>query len=112
MKINIGALKKVRLSDYDLNAIITLFCKYFLKDDHLWIFGSRVDLSRKGGDIDLYIETFARDVDQIMNMKNDFLWDLEHQIGEQKIDVVIHMINNPHPLPIHDVAKTQGIQLV
>lgn len=105
-------LKKIRLSDYDLNSITTLFCKYFLKDDRLWIFGSRVNLSKKGGDIDLYIETYANDVNQAMNMKSDFLWELEHQIGEQKIDIVINMINNPHPLLIHDVARAQGIQLV
>ncbi len=105
-------MHKVRLSEHDLNAVIVVFGKHFLKDDRLWLFGSRADLSKKGGDIDFYIETRAKDANDALKMKSSFLWELEHMIGEQKIDVVINMLNNPYPLPIHEVAKKEGVQLV
>jgi predicted nucleotidyltransferase len=49
-------MQEVRLPDKDLDQIKVLFKSFFNKD-HLWLFGSRVNLSKKGGDIDLYIET-------------------------------------------------------
>lgn len=105
-------IKKVRLSDHDLEAIISLFQQHFLPNDRLWLFGSRSDLNMKGGDIDLYVETYAEDADQALHMKGNFLWDLEKKIGEQKIDVVINILNNPYPLPIHKIAKTKGVKIV
>ncbi len=39
--------KKVRLSEKDLNALKTIFYKYFLDKDRLWLFGSRVNLEKK-----------------------------------------------------------------
>src|SRR5689334_18733212 len=101
----IKRIKKVRLSDSELNAIESLFRKYFLPEDKLWLFGSRVDLARKGGDIDLYVETYASTAAQAINMKADFLGDLEHEIGEQKIDVILNLLNLPHSLPIYNIAK-------
>ena len=40
--------QKVRLGDSDVNHIIESFKQHFGKDDHLWLFGSRVDLERRG----------------------------------------------------------------
>lgn len=108
----INKIKKIRLSDHDLAAIESLFRKHFLPGDKLWIFGSRVDLNKKGGDIDLYIETDANDASTAIKMKSDFLWDLEHKIGEQKIDVVLNMLRDPYPLPIHEIAKTKGVRII
>lgn len=103
---------KVRLSESDLYAITEIFKRSFLEEDHLWIFGSRVDLSKKGGDVDIYIETSAKTAKIATKMKSNFLWDLEQAIGEQKIDIVINMLENPYPLPIHEVAKKEGVRLV
>lgn len=103
---------KIRLSEHDLQSITLLFGKYFLPDDHLWIFGSRLDLTKKGGDIDLYVETTAMNDESAMKMKSDFLWDLEQKIGEQKIDIVLNLLSSAQTLPIHNVARTQGIQIV
>ena len=104
--------KKVRLSLRDSIALEITFQKHFLKNDHLWIFGSRADLSRRGGDIDLYIETNAQDERVAMRMKTEFLGELEDKIGEQKIDCVLNMLNFPYSLPIHKIAKQEGVLLV
>jgi hypothetical protein len=48
--------QKIRLPEEDILAIKTVFHQNFHEGDTLWIFGSRVDLAKKGGDIDIYIE--------------------------------------------------------
>jgi type III secretory pathway component EscV len=104
--------KIVRLSTMDMIAIELIFREHFLKNDHLWVFGSRADLARKGGDIDLYVETHANTIEQATKMKERFLSNLERKIGEQKIDLVLNMLNNPYPLLIHEVAKKEGVQII
>ena len=49
--------QQVRLSTNVIAAISRIFLEHFLPNDKLWLFGSRVVISKKGGDIDLYIET-------------------------------------------------------
>ena len=105
-------VKRIRLSDDDLDTLIFCFKKHFLKEDRLWIFGSRVDLDKRGGDIDLYAETYAIDPAVAIKMRNKFLCDLEDRIGEQKIDLVLNLINHPYPLPIHEIAKKKGIRII
>lgn len=83
-----------------------------LPNDHLWLFGSRVDFSKKGGDIDLYIETNAQSVDNAVKMQSDFIINLKSKIGEQKIDVIINMFNFPHHLVIHDVARKEEVMII
>ena len=63
--------------------------KYFLdvfKEGQIYLFGSRVDDRRRGGDIDLYIRTPQQK--NLVRKKIDFLVKLKREIGEQKIDVV------------------------
>jgi hypothetical protein len=33
-------------------------------------------------------------------------------IGEQKIDVILNIINHPYPLPIHEIAKIKGVRII
>ncbi len=46
----------VRLSQSEKVIIKEAFQKVFYPEDEFWIFGSRVDLSAKGGDIDIFIK--------------------------------------------------------
>ncbi len=39
----------MRLSEQELSSIKLSFKKHFTPNDHLWLFGSRVDDTRKGG---------------------------------------------------------------
>jgi uncharacterized protein len=104
--------KIIRLSISNQISLEKNFRNAFLKSDKLWVFGSRADLSKKGGDIDLYIETKAKTIDDAIFMRSKFLFELEKEIGEQKIDVVLNIINFPHLLPIHDVAKKNGVRII
>ena len=108
----IASKKVVRMSTLDLMAIEVTFRQNWLTNDSLWIFGSRADLSRKGGDIDIYIETHAKTVEQAFNMKQKFIIALISKIGEQKIDTVLNMVNLSDKLPIYEVAKTEGVKII
>jgi predicted nucleotidyltransferase len=80
-------------------------------DDHLWLFGSRVNDQKKGGDIDLYVETHL-DNDQAIKSKFSFLRIMKGQIGDQRIDIVLNILTINSPQPIYNIAIAEGIQLV
>ncbi len=56
------------------------------------MFGSRVDDNKRGGDIDLYIETNYTDLSFVAQKEISFLTDLTKVIGDQKIDVIINFL--------------------
>ncbi|WP_151900701.1 nucleotidyltransferase family protein [Sulfurimonas hydrogeniphila] len=76
----------MRLTDDEVNLIKKAFFETF-KDGKIYLFGSRVDDTKRGGDIDLYI--VPKNHDELRKKKIDFLVKLDEYIGEQKIDVVI-----------------------
>ena len=78
--------KKVRLNNKDTSLILKLAKDYFNSKD-VWIFGSRADLGKKGGDIDIFIKTKLKE--NILKSKIIFLRELEKKIGDQKVDLVI-----------------------
>ena len=101
--------QKVRLT---LNEIITIkkvFRQFFLPHDQLWLFGSRADLAKKGGDIDLYVETTYKSLNDITKSQSQFYATLMMALGEQKIDIVIKYDDTD--LLIYQLAK-QGVQLL
>ena len=104
--------KNIRLSDYEIESVKYLFSKYFLKKDRIWVFGSRANINRKGGDIDFYIETYKKDVDDAIDSQIKFISDLENKIGEQKIDVVLNILESSYTTPIYYIAKNTGIQII
>ncbi|MBX3486816.1 MAG: hypothetical protein KF798_02780 [Candidatus Paracaedibacteraceae bacterium] len=100
----------IRLSDHEISIIKQAFLSTFNPDDQLWIFGSRVDPDRKGGDIDLYIKTQYHNLDTLLDLKIKFHLEIERGLGERKIDIVI---NTGHQqLKIYDIAETTGVKLI
>ncbi len=75
------------------------------------LFGSRVDDSKRGGDIDLLIETEQVDVDALVRAEITFLTKLQTQLGEQKIDVLLDYSSRKSRPPIFAIAKQTGILL-
>jgi len=76
----------MRLSQFQIESIQKIFQDIFKKGE-IYLFGSRVDDTKKGGDIDLYI--IPQNLDNLAKKRVDFLVYLKRLIGEQKIDVVI-----------------------
>ena len=101
------AYEKIRLPKDVIDEIVNLSKKYFGQDSRVWIFGSRADLTKRGGDIDIYIET--PEYNNIIDKKLDFLVELDKKIGEQKVDLVVK------PLDSNDFisreAKSKGVRI-
>ena len=101
-------MKPVRLTEEEIKAIIETAKEVFGNNVKVWLFGSRVDLTKRGGDIDLYIETpFKGD---ILDKKLTFLVRLEDKMGDQKIDLIIRPLNSEDG--ISRTAKERKIRLI
>ena len=99
----------MRLTGDEVAVIKATAHRMFGGDVRIWLFGSRVDDSKRGGDIDLYLET-----DKILESTelaaSRFNAELQMQLGEQKIDVLLVGPTTPHQ-KIHKIAATTGIRL-
>lgn len=95
----------MRLTTLQHQAIKKYFMEVF-KEGEIYLFGSRVDDNRKGGDIDLYLRLKERT--NLVAKKLDFLVKLKREIGQQKIDVVFDKRLNR---AIDRVALSEGILL-
>ena len=58
----------------------------------IYLFGSRVDDTKKGGDIDLYL--VVEDKTNLFRKKIKFLSKIKMILGEQKIDIVFNRDSN------------------
>lgn len=95
----------MRLSYSEIEKIVNLKDSIFSKETKIFLFGSRADDSKKGGDIDLYIQS---DEENNFEKKIIFLELLKDIFGEQKIDIVFAKDKNRD---IEQQALEKGIEL-
>jgi len=95
----------MRLNDKYIQTIKDSFQEIF-GEGEIYLFGSRVDDSKKGGDIDLYL--VIKDKSDLFRKKLLFLAKIKKALGEQKIDVVFNIDENRL---IEQEAKKWGIKL-
>jgi len=96
----------MRLNQFEINSIKQITSRVFGDSAKVFLFGSRVDDTLRGGDIDLYIQSEI--IDNLNEKKIRFLIDLEKLIGEQKIDVILARDSGRL---IEKEALSKGIQL-
>lgn len=101
---------KVRLETWEISEIIKAFNECFEEKDKLWLFGSRTDINKRGGDIDLYIEVFNFSFEKSNKQKLKFWNLLQDKLGEQRIDIVL--CNPNQDKPIYKIARSEGVNLV
>ena len=97
----------MRLNNFEQKMIRKTFIEVF-KGGKIYLFGSRVDDSQRGGDIDLYLVPKVKFDDEIKR-KIEFLIKLEGYIGEQKIDAILAQDKNR---PIEQEALKYGVELM
>ncbi len=85
----------------------------FGKDAVFWLFGSRVDDSKKGGDYDFFIETNLNDADKVIERKIKLLVELQGtaQFEDEKIDLVVKRRACAFEMPIYEVARREGVRI-
>lgn len=99
----------MRLSEEVLKTIKILAQKYFGESCEVRIFGSRVEDTKKGGDIDIYIKTEIKN--KILERKAGFLAELKMAIGDQRIDLLVENIEKPEETSVYEIARTTGIKI-
>jgi predicted nucleotidyltransferase len=99
-------MENIRLTPYEIKAIKETAKEVFGEEVKLWLFGSRLDITKRGGDIDLYIET-----EEGYNVKKllEFLAKLYLRIGERKIDVILEKEGCTKEIAVE--AKSRGVRL-
>lgn len=102
----------MRLTDKQIVIIKESFKECFLFGDKLFLFGSRVDDSKRGGDIDLYIETNSENSDLVYKQKSKFNVLLQVKLGEQKIDIVVKTPSDDLSRLIYQEAQRTGVLIM
>lgn len=93
----------MRLKEFERAAIISTV-KYFDENARVYLFGSRVDDTKKGGDIDLLVMSYRLTSDDKRAIKIK-LYEL---IGEQKIDIILAENDSD---PFVKLALDTGVKL-
>ena len=100
----------MRLSEYEVVRIKQIVAEYFGPDARVRLFGSRADDTRRGGDIDLLVES-SLEREDAFRAKVEALTDLHLALGEQKIDLVTSSVDNEHAPAVVETARREGVQL-
>ncbi|MEO5363748.1 MAG: nucleotidyltransferase domain-containing protein [Magnetococcus sp. DMHC-8] len=101
----------MRLTSIQIEVFKQLAAEVFGPQAQVWLFGSRTDDQRRGGDIDLYITGFSQTRPALPAAVDRFVVKAQQQLGEQRIDVVTAPVPGEPPLLIHRVAAETGIRL-
>ncbi|MDP2680793.1 MAG: nucleotidyltransferase domain-containing protein [Rhodoferax sp.] len=99
----------MRLTPEQIEAIKQTASTVLGADARVTLFGSRVDDTKKGGDIDLLFETSQR-LDNRATTMGALYVALIRKLGDRKIDILIKDPATP-PAPVLTIAKQTGIQL-
>ena len=99
----------MRLSGHYRTTIKEILTRHFGEESKFYLFGSRVDDTKRGGDIDLYIETDL-DSDKAWDARSKSWIEMQRRLEEQKIDIVVH-INGTEFSGIEKIAKRDGVEL-
>ncbi|MEI6703280.1 MAG: nucleotidyltransferase domain-containing protein [Deltaproteobacteria bacterium] len=93
----------MRISDMERDAIV-LAVRAFDPNARLWLFGSRTDDQKRGGDIDVAILSASISRMEVMRIKRSIL----DSIGEQHLDLVV---SGDGTEPFFRVAIEKGIPI-
>ncbi|MDP2880780.1 MAG: nucleotidyltransferase domain-containing protein [Azonexus sp.] len=92
----------MRISEDAARRAISLISAQFGDGAKIWLFGSRVDDQKRGGDVDIFVETESADALRKVKCKSD-LTDL--------FDLKVDLIVGTGDKPIHRIAKSTGVRL-
>ena len=99
----------MRLSEYEIESILSAASRHFGTNVQVFLFGSRSNDQKRGGDIDLFISNPNNELLKI-RAKIDFITELIQLIGEQKIDVILDNKNSGDSKLFRTIYQTR-IQL-
>jgi len=103
----------MRLTSTQKHLVVSAARRAFGPDVQVRLFGSRLQDDRRGGDIDLYVQTSLDDADALVKARMEFLAELDDHpaLAGEKIDVVMSSPLHVTKRAIDQVAQTEGVRL-
>ena len=94
----------MRISPAQTEIITQSIHRHLGESARTWLFGSRLDDRKRGGDIDLYVETGPHPLMNELRCKVQL---------EEALDIPVDLIVRPsdEDTPIANIAKAQGVRL-
>lgn len=102
-------MTKMRLTKEQIQVIRQLALQITGKQTSIRIFGSRLDDTAKGGDIDLMVES-SKPIDNPALMAAQLSAKISRAMHGRKVDVLL-LAPNLKRLPIHEIAFKEGVLL-
>lgn len=99
----------MRLSDMQRQRIRQIVSEEAGSEARVKLFGSRLDDQAKGGDVDLMVEINCP-VQRPAELAARLSARISRALHGRKVDVLLSATNSSH-LPIHDIARRQGVEL-
>ncbi len=87
-----------RLTETEQKAIKAAVKKHFDATARVYLFGSKTAEQKRGGDIDLYIETELRG-EELLLAKLRTMSEIQRRIGDRKIDIVTAQAEQTKDIP-------------
>jgi hypothetical protein len=109
LKIDSESIIKMRLTEFEIKALVDTTAKVFDRNTHLILFGSRVNNNARGGDIDLLLIPGENVNNDLFNRKIHYLIEVKNILGDQKIDLIIQKSDDTRGIIF--TAKQNGIIL-
>lgn len=100
----------MRITSEQRHAVLDEIRHRFGSGARVWLFGSRADDTRRGGDVDLYVEAESVPVEGEVKTEIQVGCALEEIFEGGSVDLIVRY---PHQLekPIHRIAKKTGVLL-
>jgi len=96
--------KKVRLKDWEIN-VIKKVIKSFDKNAKIYIYGSRTDLKKRGGDIDILVISKNIPLERQLKLKAKLI----KFLGDRKIDLLV--VKNKNETIFTELIYSQAVEI-
>jgi len=96
----------MRITPAQAEQAVAIIRDYLGAEAAVWLFGSRVDDAKRGGDVDLYTETSLPGVLLRETVRAKIA--LEQTFGHS-VDLVVN--NHRKECPIYQIAREEGVRL-
>ena len=103
----------MRLTPSQTKLVKEAVTRHFGTQAKIWVFGSRTDDSRRGGDFDFHVETDLDDPAEVIDRKLGLLAQLHASpdFEGEKIGLIVRPdLPGPYP-PTYEVARREGVPL-
>ena len=94
----------MRLNERERKVIADAVRRRFGAEASVYLFGSRVDDARRGGDIDLYVTT-SKEPSEAHRARMLAVTDIQMAIGDQKIDMVVSVLVKDSDLIMKEIER-------